>query len=183
MAIDILIAGRLPPNVLPQLEKRFRLHQLPEERNEAGAFLQEVGGSIRGMLTNAAQGAPEQLLSALPKLEIISSSGVGTDALNMDIAQARGISVRTTPGVLTEDVADGAIALMLATSRRLMQAERNGLDVLADEPHVPDALLELENVVLTPHYASGTTETRLAMGQRVVDNLLEYFEAELQGAD
>ena len=52
-----------------------------------------------------------------------------------------------------------------------------GLDVLADEPHVPEALLELDNVVLTPHYASGTIETRLAMGQQVAVNLLEYFSA------
>lgn len=304
MAIDILIAGRLPPNVLPQLESRFRLHTLPGDDDEAGRMLEEVGSSIRGLLTNAAQGAPETLLAALPNLEIISSSGVGIDALNVEIAEARGIRVETTPGVLTDDVADGAIALMLATTRRLMQAERNvragrwlkdlplgnrmtgkrlgilglgkigralakravafdmpiayhqrnrnlevpytyhnsvvslaeasdflvvlvpggpatdkmvgaqvldalgpdgilvnvgrgsvvdqseliralqqgriraaGLDVLADEPHVPKALLELDNVVLTPHYASGTIETRLAMGQRVADNLLEYFVA------
>ncbi len=54
MAIDILVAGRLPPNVLPQLEDRFRFHTLPGDEVEADAMLQEVGRSIRGLLTNAA---------------------------------------------------------------------------------------------------------------------------------
>jgi lactate dehydrogenase-like 2-hydroxyacid dehydrogenase len=51
-----------------------------------------------------------------------------------------------------------------------------GLDVLADEPNVPDALRTLDNVVLAPHYASATVETRLAMGQLVVDNLRAHFD-------
>lgn len=51
-----------------------------------------------------------------------------------------------------------------------------GLDVFDDEPHVPPALLALDNVVLTPHVASGTEETRRAMGQCVVDNLVSWFE-------
>jgi lactate dehydrogenase-like 2-hydroxyacid dehydrogenase len=48
-----------------------------------------------------------------------------------------------------------------------------GLDVFADEPHVPQALIDMtENVVLQPHQASATHETRLAMGRLVLENLL-----------
>ena len=50
-----------------------------------------------------------------------------------------------------------------------------GLDVFQHEPEVPEALLELDNVVLQPHQASATLETRDAMGQLVVDNLKAYF--------
>jgi lactate dehydrogenase-like 2-hydroxyacid dehydrogenase len=50
------------------------------------------------------------------------------------------------------------------------------LDVFADEPRVPGELLALDNVVLTPHIASATTETRAAMGQLVLDNLASFFE-------
>lgn len=50
-----------------------------------------------------------------------------------------------------------------------------GLDVFADEPHVPPALLTMQNVVLTPHIGSATVETRRAMGNLVVDNLLQHL--------
>ena len=50
------------------------------------------------------------------------------------------------------------------------------LDVFADEPRVPEALLAMDNVVLTPHIASATTDTRAAMGQLVLDNLASFFE-------
>ena len=49
------------------------------------------------------------------------------------------------------------------------------LDVFADEPRVPEALLALDNVVLTPHIASATTDTRAAMGQLVLDNVESFF--------
>jgi len=49
-----------------------------------------------------------------------------------------------------------------------------GLDVFADEPHVPEALLGMDNVVLTPHIGSATVETRRAMGDLVVENLLQH---------
>ena len=48
--------------------------------------------------------------------------------------------------------------------------------MLANEPQVPDALHALDNVVLAPHYASATMETRTAMGQLVVDNLRAHFD-------
>jgi lactate dehydrogenase-like 2-hydroxyacid dehydrogenase len=50
-----------------------------------------------------------------------------------------------------------------------------GLDVLADEPNVPPALMRLDNVVLMPHTGSATHETRAAMGNLMIDNLLAHF--------
>ena len=51
-----------------------------------------------------------------------------------------------------------------------------GLDVYADEPRVPEALLALDNVVLAPHMASATAETRQAMATLVLENLAAFFE-------
>ena len=50
-----------------------------------------------------------------------------------------------------------------------------GLDVFADEPRVPEAFFALDNVVLQPHVASATHQTRAAMGQLVIDNLAAHF--------
>jgi lactate dehydrogenase-like 2-hydroxyacid dehydrogenase len=52
------------------------------------------------------------------------------------------------------------------------------LDVFADEPNPPEALFGLDNVVLSPHQGSATTETRDAMGQLLVDNLVAHFDGE-----
>ena len=50
------------------------------------------------------------------------------------------------------------------------------LDVFEAEPHVPEALFGMDNVVLSPHQGSATTKTRHAMGQLVVDNLKAHFD-------
>ena len=50
-----------------------------------------------------------------------------------------------------------------------------GLDVFENEPHVPEALFALDNVVLLPHIASNTEETRTAMGALTLDNLRAHY--------
>ncbi len=53
-----------------------------------------------------------------------------------------------------------------------------GLDVFADEPHVPQALIEMDNVFLLPHIASATTDTRIQMSDIVFSNILAHFSGE-----
>jgi lactate dehydrogenase-like 2-hydroxyacid dehydrogenase len=67
----------------------------------------------------------DALLTRLPKLEIISSFGVGYDHIDAVVAAKRGIVVTHTPDVLTEEVADTAIGLLLCTVRELPQGERH----------------------------------------------------------
>lgn len=74
------------------------------------------------------------------------------------------IVVNTARGMLVDDE-----ALMAALGTGQVSAA--GLDVFADEPAVPAGYLALENVVLTPHIASATTETRNAMGHLVLDGI------------
>lgn len=70
-------------------------------------------------------------------------------------------------------VVDEATLVDALVNRRIAGA---GLDVFADEPNVPQALTALDNVVLLPHLASGTRETRKAMADRVLANLHSFFE-------
>lgn len=91
--------------------------------------------------------------------------------VNKDVLQALGAS-----GFLI-NVSRGSVVDKLALVEALETGgiAGAGLDVFSDEPHVPDALLALDNVVLTPHVASATTETRAAMAQLVWDNLEAFF--------
>ena len=86
------------------------------------------------------------------------------DARRLALLRDGAVLVNTARG---EIVDEPALAAELASGR--ISA---GLDVFAHEPEVPDELLELPNVVLTPHIGSATRQTREAMTRLVVDNLL-----------
>jgi hydroxypyruvate reductase len=105
-------------------------------------------------------------------LVVAIPGGAGTRALvNRDVIEALGPSGYLV-NVSRGSVVDEACLVDALTRGRLAGA---GLDVFAEEPHVPPALLALDNVVLTPHAASGTQATRDALGQFVVDNLAAFF--------
>ncbi|MFK4136102.1 2-hydroxyacid dehydrogenase [Pseudomonas luteola] len=301
MAIGVLLTQPLPAPIAQELQERYDVFRL-YETSDPDAMIKAVGSRIRAVVTGGAKGLSNDLMDRLPLLDIIAISGVGTDAVDLAYARQKGIKVTTTPGVLTDDVADMAIGLIIMTLRGLATGDRivrnrqwgkvtqslarkvsgtrlgivglgqvghaiakrakafgmdifyhdlnvqpesiyqyvetitrlagqvdilvlaasadqkqpiitaevldalgpqgyfiniargklveetalvtalktgmiagAGLDVFAEEPYVPDALLTMEQVVLQPHRASATEQTRLAMGHMVLANLEACF--------
>jgi lactate dehydrogenase-like 2-hydroxyacid dehydrogenase len=121
---DILMTAPMMTSVIEALDGAFTLHRLWEHPDQ-DAFLRDVGPRIRGVATSTLYGRTDaSLLDRLPNVEIISSFGVGYD--NVDAAESarRGIVVTNTPDVLNDEVADLTIGLLLATLRRIPQADR-----------------------------------------------------------
>ncbi len=119
---NILMIGPYPEWDMVELEAQFEVHKLYEAADK-DAFLAQHGANIRGIATRGELGASAELIAKLPKLEVISVYGVGYDAVNLDAARARGIRVTNTPDVLTNDVADLGVAMMLVQSRGMIGAE------------------------------------------------------------
>jgi hydroxypyruvate reductase 2 len=112
-----------------QLQKRFNLFKLWAHSSPSD-FLKNNSNSIKALVGNTKIGADAELIESLPKLEIVSSYSVGLDKIDLTKCQEKGIRVTNTPDVLTDDVADAAIGLVLAVTRRLCECDqfvRNGL--------------------------------------------------------
>jgi lactate dehydrogenase-like 2-hydroxyacid dehydrogenase len=303
MKPDVLLIEPMMAPIEARLDASYRLHRLFAAADR-GAFIAGVANDVRAIVTGGATGAGNDLIDRLPALEIIAINGIGTDAVDLAHAHERRIRVTTTPDVLTDDVADLAIALLLDAARQLSAGDRfvraarwarreamplakkvsgkrlgilgmgrigravarraqgfdlaisytdiraipelayryepdlvalargsdflvvaaaggaqsrgivgaavldalgpqgilvnvargsvvdeqalvaaltegrlggAGLDVFVNEPNVPEALWSLDNVVLQPHRASATIDTRLAMGELVLANLAAHF--------
>lgn len=300
----ILQVGPYPEWDQVPLDAAFTVHRYFEADDKA-AFLAKVGPDVQGIATRGELGADRAMIEACPQLKVISVYGVGYDAVDLAACREKGIRVTNTPDVLTGDVADLGVAMMLTLSRGMVGAEewvRSGnwaskglyplkrrvfgrkagvlglgrigfevatrlagfgmdiaysdvsakdyakdwtfiadpvelakhadflfvtlaasaatchivgndvieavgpegmiinisrasnideealiaalgdgrlgsaaLDVFEGEPALDPRFLELQNVLLQPHHASGTIETRQAMGQLVRDNLSAYF--------
>lgn len=305
MKPQLLLIGGTTPRVMSALEEAFRVHK-GNNIEDWNGFLDEHGNEIVAVSTNGHDGLKPEIMERLPNLKIISCFGVGYDAIDAKAAAKRGIIVTHTPNVLNKDVANTAIALLLAVTRRIVRddayvragrwtgfgaapltesiegkrvgivglgrigetiAEKlskafdcdiayhtrskrddspysyyadlaamakdvkylivitpggastrklinrdvidalgpegtlinvargsvvdetelvkaleegrlgaAGLDVFEDEPRVPETLFGMENVVLLPHVGSATVETRQAMGDLTVENLVRYFD-------
>lgn len=93
------------------------------EATDPDAFLAEHGPNVKAIATRGELGADAAMIAACPQLELISVYGVGYDAVDLEAAKARGIRVTNTPDVLTEDVADLGVAMMLCQSRGMIGAE------------------------------------------------------------
>ncbi|MDH0864287.1 2-hydroxyacid dehydrogenase [Mitsuaria sp. GD03876] len=298
----------LVPSINARLDERYTMHRLYEQA-DPDAYLAVHGAAMRGVITGGHTGISRSVMERLPALEVVAVNGVGTDAVDLAYARERGLPVTGTFGALTEDVADMALGLLLATCRQLASVDRfvrgglwpkfpqpgaiplarrvsgmrvgivglgrvgravaerlgafgcpvrytdlkaipgvpwafeadlvqlardsdalivcaaadqardlidmpvlealgprgflvnvargrlvkeadlvkalqerriagAGLDVFADEPHVPPALLDMDHVVLQAHRASATEETRAAMGEMVLDSLAQALAGE-----
>lgn len=302
---NILYLGSEPtPGMINRLQHAVNVHHIPDPSQNTHQ-LENIAASIKGLVTSASVGVSNDLLRQLPKLEIISSFGVGLDALDLDYLKAQGIHLGYTPNVLNDCVADLTLGLILDITRRISQSDRYvregkwaaaaaplrtqsskkrlglygmgrigqeiaqrasafkmpiayhtrtpnsslpylhldsleklagwsdilvvivpatsstrqsvnrhilktlgengyliniargsvineadllnaleqdiiagaGLDVFHNEPNIDPRFYELENVVLSPHAGSATHETRQAMGDLTVNNLLNYFQS------
>ncbi len=118
----ILQVGAYPAWDQDPLDAAFVMHRYYDAPDKA-AFLASVGAQVRGIATRGDLGANAAMIAACPKLEVISVYGVGYDAVDLAACRARGIRVTNTPDVLTDDVADLAIGMMLMQSRGLLGAE------------------------------------------------------------
>ncbi len=125
---NILQVGTYPDWDQTALDAEFDVHRY-FEANDKPAFLEAYGPHIRAIATRGDLGAGAELIAACPNLEMIAVYGVGYDAVHMPSARARGIKVANTPDVLTDDVADLAVGMILSLSRGIHKAEafvRNG---------------------------------------------------------
>jgi lactate dehydrogenase-like 2-hydroxyacid dehydrogenase len=122
--IDVLLIGPSKSVIVNGLAPAFNLHKFSDARDRE-PFFAETAPRIRGIAVAATE---ERLngafMARFPRLEIVSSFGVGYDHVDAAWAGEHGITVTNTPDVLTEEVADTALGLLLCTAREFPQAER-----------------------------------------------------------
>lgn len=121
---DVLLIGARKPVLVKGLESKVNLHYLLEAKDQ-DAFVKELGPRIGAIAvaytSNKVDGG---FMARFPKLEQISSFGVGYDHIDAKWAGAHGIVVTNTPDVLNEEVADTALGLLLCTVREFPQGDR-----------------------------------------------------------
>ncbi|WP_314427362.1 2-hydroxyacid dehydrogenase [uncultured Microbacterium sp.] len=114
-------AGPLLPSLQRTLQDEYSVVRLPDD---VEALDPEVASRVRAVVTSGRVGVSTVLMAALPNLELVANFGVGYDTTDVGQAAARGIRVTNTPDVLTDCVADTALALMLDVFRRFGASER-----------------------------------------------------------
>ena len=120
--IEVLTAAKLWPPMMESLRGVYTVHDRTHQ-SDAAAFA-AAAPRIRAIAASGESKVPRELIAQLPKLEIVSVFGVGYDGVDVAAARERGIAVTHTPNVLNDEVADLAMALVLAVSRRLIEADR-----------------------------------------------------------
>jgi lactate dehydrogenase-like 2-hydroxyacid dehydrogenase len=113
----------MSPKVMAAMDAEFTVHR-GFEAPDRDAFVASVADRVRGIAAGLQTPVDRSLIERLPKTEIIASFGVGYDPVDVKTAAEHGIVVTNTPDVLTEEVADTAIGLLLMTAREFTSAER-----------------------------------------------------------
>ena len=117
--IPVLVPGRLHEHAMRRIDDLFELVRV--DTADPALISENIAGRVRGLAAMTQISA--SFIDTLPNLEIIANFGVGYDAVDARHASVRGVMVTNTPDVLTEEVADTAVGLLLNTVRELPQAE------------------------------------------------------------
>jgi lactate dehydrogenase-like 2-hydroxyacid dehydrogenase len=123
IAHEILMPTPMMPLILDGLRSTGRLHFL-WEKEDPEAFLKDHASHIGAIATGGHTRVDGAYMAHFPHLKIVANFGVGYDTVDADWAGKHGIIVTNTPDVLTEEVADTALGLLIMTMRELSQSER-----------------------------------------------------------
>ncbi len=115
----ILIPGQLHPHAAERVSAAFNVVRI--EKADASLLSEEDRAKVKGMAVST--GINAAFMDAFPNLEIVASFGVGYDHVDARHAATKGIVVTNTPDVLTDEVADTAVGLLINTVRELPKAE------------------------------------------------------------
>jgi lactate dehydrogenase-like 2-hydroxyacid dehydrogenase len=120
---EVVLLGPLKPVVVKGLDAACTVYKAAEAKDR-DAFIAEHA-DVRAIACSATtEQIPGSFMARFPKLQILSSFGVGYDHMDVKWAAAHGVVLTNTPDVLTEEVADTALGLLLCTVREFPQAER-----------------------------------------------------------
>ncbi len=123
MKLHILVARAVFPEVLGRLAQHFEVSSNQEDTQWSPAQLIEHFQGKQGVLTTGSERVDTALLTACPDLKICANMAVGFNNFDLEAMTAAGVLATNTPDVLTETTADFGFALLLATARRMAEAE------------------------------------------------------------
>ena len=165
----ILQTMAMPPRIAERLGDRYLVHRLFEAADPA-ALLRAEGAAIRGVVTMGNGKIDAALIDVLPHLEIITVLGVGYDGVDVRHAASKGVFVTNTPDVLTDEVANLGVGLVLALTREIPKGDayvREGRWLKGDMPFNRTIVNRPVGVVGMGRIGRATADRLTALGARV----------------
>ncbi len=123
MKPKVFITRAIPENGIKMLREHFEVEVWQEEREIPREILLEKVRDVDALVTMLSERIDVEVFDAAPRLRIVANYAVGYDNIDIEEATRRGIYVTNTPDVLTDATADFAWTLLLATARRLIEAD------------------------------------------------------------
>src|SRR6185369_1165956 len=124
MQTSVLVTRATFPDVTDRLRQTFTVEDNPEDTIWSPPELIRRLQGKQGVMSSGSERIDAALLDACPQLKAVCNVGVGYNNIDVAACTARGVLVTNAPGVLTETTADFGFALMMATARRISEAER-----------------------------------------------------------
>lgn len=120
----VLVTRRIARKAIDMLAEHFEVEMNGEDRPLTAEELRRCAAGKQGLVCLLQDKINEELLTALPELKVASNVAVGFDNVDLAAATRHGVMITNTPEVLTDTTADFAFALLMATARRVVEADR-----------------------------------------------------------